>query len=72
MTIQIRTIQIQKFKFLKKSVKDYVSKSNINLKKKNVCRPYLNLQATFSFLQSFKYFLRYCKITKNNYVFYFI
>ena len=34
MTIQIRTTQIPTIQILKKNLKDFISKSNINLKKK--------------------------------------
>ena len=55
------TIQIPKIQVFEKMFK------RLYLKKKY--KSYKNLQATFCFLKNLKYYLRYFKIAKNNYVF---
>ena len=74
MTIQIRTTQTPTIQILKNILKDCIFISSINLKKiKNVYVDLINIyKQLFYFLQSLKYFSRYYKVTKNNYVFYFI
>ena len=72
MTIQIRTTQIPTILILKKYLNDYISISNINLRKiKIICVDLINIyKPLFSFFQNLKYFSRYFKIIKNNYVFF--